>query len=105
LFPVFEEREIEPFQYEKHGKIFKMSYYLAPEKIFDNPVEANGWAGRSYAMTVHSKNTVKKVENPQEDLGFAPWEIAWARSSPALALSIVEGAQPYNVVGPTLCSN
>jgi DNA transformation protein and related proteins len=77
LFPVFDEREIEPFQYEKHGKIFKMSYYWPPEKIFDDPVEANGWAVRSYAVPVHSKNTVKKVKNPQEDLGFAPWEIGW----------------------------
>lgn len=60
LSPFFEERELEPFQYEKHGKTFKMSYYMAPEEIFEDPAEAKGWALRSYEAAVRAKKPVKK---------------------------------------------
>ncbi|MGD9853013.1 MAG: TfoX/Sxy family protein [Nitrospirales bacterium] len=45
----FEERELEQFEYEKNGKGFRMSYYMAPEEIFDDPEIAKVWAARSYA--------------------------------------------------------
>lgn len=58
----FAERELEQFSYEKNGKSFKMSYYMAPEEIFDDPVEAKGWAARSYEAAVRSKKPVKKIK-------------------------------------------
>ena len=56
----FTERELEQFSYEKQGKAFKMSYYMAPEDIFDDPEEAKVWADRSYAAAVRSKKPKKK---------------------------------------------
>jgi len=56
----FTERELEQFSYEKQGKAFKMSYYMAPEDIFDDPEEAKVWADRSYAAAVRSSKPKKK---------------------------------------------
>ena len=56
----FTERELEQFSYEKQGKSFKMSYYMAPEDIFDDPDEAKVWADRSYAAAVRSNKPKKK---------------------------------------------
>ena len=57
----FTERELEQFMYEKQGKAFKMSYYMAPEEIFDDPEEAKVWADRSYAAAIRS-NQPKKMQ-------------------------------------------
>ena len=56
----FTERELEQFCYEKQGRFFKMSYYMAPEDIFDDPEEAKVWADRSYGAAVRSKKPKKK---------------------------------------------
>lgn len=56
----FHERGLDQFQYEKQGKMFKMSYYMAPEDIFDDPEEARIWAVRSYEAAVRSRKPVKK---------------------------------------------
>ena len=44
----FEKQGLAQFQYQKRGKTIKMSYYMAPEEIFDDPEEAKIWAIRSY---------------------------------------------------------
>ena len=56
----FTDRELEQFSYEKQGKAFKMSYYMTPEEIFDDPEEAKIWADRSYAAAVRSSKPKKK---------------------------------------------
>ncbi len=56
----FTERELEQFSYEKQGKAFKMSYYMAPDDIFDDLEEAKVWADRSYAAAVRSNKLKKK---------------------------------------------
>ena len=56
----FTERELEQFSYEKQGKAFKMSYYMAPEDIFDDLEEAKVWANRSFAAAVRSSKPKKK---------------------------------------------
>jgi hypothetical protein len=33
---------------------------MAPEEIFDDPVETKGWAARSYEAVFRSKKPVKK---------------------------------------------
>jgi DNA transformation protein len=60
LSAYFEERGLDQFQYKKRGKTFKMSYYMAPEEIFDDREEAKIWAARSYEAAVRSKKPVKK---------------------------------------------
>jgi DNA transformation protein len=40
----FESLGLGQFEYEKAGKIIKMSYYLAPDDIFDDREEAALWA-------------------------------------------------------------
>ena len=57
----FEERGLDQFQYEKRGKMVKMSYYMAPEDIFDDQEKAKGWAARSYDAAIRSKKPVKKA--------------------------------------------
>jgi DNA transformation protein len=60
ISPHFTERELEQFSYEKQGKAFKMSYYMAPEDIFDDLEEAKVWADRSYAAAVRTRKPKKK---------------------------------------------
>lgn len=56
----FEERGLDQFRYKKRGKTVKMSFYMAPEDIFDDQEEAKIWATRSYEAAVRSKKPVKK---------------------------------------------
>jgi DNA transformation protein and related proteins len=62
LSPFFEEQGLDQFQYEKHGKVIKMFFYMAPEEIFDDPEEAKIWGARSYEAAVRSKKPVKKAK-------------------------------------------
>ncbi len=55
----FEKRGLDPFEYNKGDKVVKMSYYLAPEEIFEDPIEAALWAKRSYKAAIRSKSSVK----------------------------------------------
>jgi DNA transformation protein len=36
----FEKRGLAPFEYDKAGRIVRMSYYLAPEETFDSQDDA-----------------------------------------------------------------
>jgi len=60
ISPYFIDRELEQFSYKKQGKSFKMSYFMAPDDLFDDPEEAKIWAERSYASAVRSKKPKKK---------------------------------------------
>lgn len=44
----FAERGLARFQYHKQGKIVAMSYYEAPDEIYDDPGEAAVWGRRAY---------------------------------------------------------
>ncbi|MFM1895269.1 MAG: hypothetical protein RLZZ385_343 [Pseudomonadota bacterium] len=50
--PLFEAEGLEPFIYNKAGKLAQMSYYEAPEVIFDDPEAASLWASRAYEAAV-----------------------------------------------------
>jgi DNA transformation protein len=50
----FKDRDLGQFQYVNKGKTIGMSYYLAPEEIFDDPDEARVWALRAYEAAVRS---------------------------------------------------
>lgn len=56
----FEAKGLGQFEYEKGAKQIKMSYYLAPEEIFDDREEAALWAHRSYAVALRTKKSATK---------------------------------------------
>ena len=59
----FEAKGLGPFEYDSGKKVIKMSYYLAPEDILDDPPEAAIWARRAYEAALRSKaNTKAKVK-------------------------------------------
>ena len=43
------------FEYEKNGKKVKMSYYAAPEAIFDDPEQARVWAARAFEAALRAR--------------------------------------------------
>ncbi len=40
---LFEDKGLPPFEYNKQGTLVKMSYYLAPEEIYEDPDVALKW--------------------------------------------------------------
>lgn len=58
--PAFAALGLPQFEYEKSGKKMRMSYYGAPEEIFDDPVQAKAWADRAYGAAVRAKKPKKK---------------------------------------------
>ena len=44
---LFEEHELLPFTYESKGKRVTMSYYSAPEEVFDDEEAMTQWASRA----------------------------------------------------------
>lgn len=55
----FKDRGLSQFQYVNKGKTIGMSYYLAPEEIFDDPDEARVWALRAYEAAVRSRKAIR----------------------------------------------
>lgn len=51
----FTKRGLTPFRYERNGKLVKMSYYLAPDDIFDDPEKAKVWAVRAYEAALRGR--------------------------------------------------
>ncbi|MBF6057016.1 MULTISPECIES: TfoX/Sxy family protein [Thiomicrorhabdus] len=51
----FIELELPPFEYEKGGKKMKMSYFRAPEEIFDDPHLAEEWATLAFEAALRAK--------------------------------------------------
>ena len=59
----FSGRGLEAFEYVKNTKTMKMSYFMAPEEIYENPEEAKMWAERAYAAAVRSRSKSKKKKS------------------------------------------
>jgi len=55
----FEQRGLGQFGYEKNSKTINMSYYMAPEGIFDDPEEAKVWASLAFDAALRSRKPVK----------------------------------------------
>ena len=51
----FEARGLERFSYDKGDKVVQMSYYLAPEEIWDDPDEAARWARQAFEVAFRAK--------------------------------------------------
>ena len=56
---LFEAKGLGPFEYDKGDTIVKMSYYMAPDEILDDPQVAAIWAQRSYDVAVRAKISTK----------------------------------------------
>ena len=54
----FEAKGLGPFAYDSGDRMIKMSYYLAPDEILDDPQEAAVWARRAYEVALRSKAKV-----------------------------------------------
>lgn len=50
--PLFEERGLPAFEYTRSGKVVKLSYYQAPEELFEQNEAAVLWARRSYDVAL-----------------------------------------------------
>ena len=50
----FESRSLPQFEYARKDKTIKMSYYLAPDEIFDDRDEAAIWASHAYEAALKS---------------------------------------------------
>jgi len=57
----FEAKGLPQFSYNKGDKLIKMSYYLAPEEIYDDPEVATVWAKRSFEVAYKAKQHTKNV--------------------------------------------
>ncbi len=58
--PAFEQLGLAPFEYDRHGKLIKMSYFQAPEEIFEDFEQAAVWAKRAYEAAVRTHQPKKQ---------------------------------------------
>jgi len=56
----FRERGLAQFEYEKRGKTQKVSYYAAPDEIFDDPAQAREWAVRAFEAALRARKADRK---------------------------------------------
>ena len=52
----FTARGLEAFKYYKQGKEIKMSYYQAPEEVFDDSEEMRIWANMAYSSAIRESS-------------------------------------------------
>jgi len=57
---LFESKDLPQFEYPRKDKMIKMSYYLAPDEIFDDREEAAIWASHAYEVALNSQSGKKK---------------------------------------------
>jgi DNA transformation protein len=50
----FTERDLEPFTYNKKGKLMKMSYYQAPEEALEDGEIMNEWGNKGYSAALRA---------------------------------------------------
>ena len=56
----FEALGLEKFHYEKSGKLMAISYYQAPDDIFDDPQLAEKWARKAWNAAVRGDQKKRK---------------------------------------------
>ncbi len=57
----FEAQRLPPFQFNKNGKLVKMSYYQAPDEIMDDGEQAAIWARRSFEAALRAQHKALKA--------------------------------------------
>ncbi len=60
---LFEELDLEAFEFHAKEKLIKMSYYRAPEEIYEDPEAAARWANIAFdaALRNHAKKTKSRT--------------------------------------------
>ena len=58
----FKELDLEPFEYEKNGAKIKMSYYMAPESIFEDPEQAKEWAALAFDAALRARKPAARTK-------------------------------------------
>ena len=53
----FVAQGLPPFEYNKQGRVIKMSYYQAPEEIFDDPEMARQWAELAFSAALRGRRS------------------------------------------------
>ena len=56
----FRDRGLPPFEYEKRGKKVGLSYFQAPEEIFDERGVAKAWADSAFDAALRGKSAKAK---------------------------------------------
>ena len=65
--PDFEKLGLQPFSFTQSGKVLQMSYYQAPEEIFDDFDTAAIWARKAYAVAVRAQAAkTEKAARPKK---------------------------------------
>lgn len=60
----FEAAGCSPFEYVKNGKAIKMSFYSAPESVFEDRQQARDWARLAYAAAQRSRERAPARKPP-----------------------------------------
>ena len=63
---LFANRGLPQFEYEKKSQRVKLSYYMAPEEIFDDPGQAKIWAIHAFEAALRSRSPVKRVRKTEQ---------------------------------------
>nr|WP_267955248.1 TfoX/Sxy family protein [Halomonas ethanolica] len=58
----FEREGLEPFEYDKGGRLVQMSYYQAPEELFEDRELAAAWARRSFEAALRAQAGKRKTK-------------------------------------------
>lgn len=56
----FDALDLGPFEFNKDGKVMKMSYYRAPEDIYEDPDAARHWAELAYGAALRAASKKAK---------------------------------------------
>lgn len=59
LAPQFEARDLKPFQYQKGERLISLSFFQAPDELFDDAEQARIWATRAYEAAVRTASQAK----------------------------------------------
>ncbi len=51
----FVEQRLSPFEYVRKGKPIQLSYYAAPDELFDDAELAKDWADRAFAAALRGR--------------------------------------------------
>jgi DNA transformation protein and related proteins len=66
---MFHDRGLPAFEYEKGGKKISMSYFQAPEEVFDESNVAKEWADLAFGAALRAKNATVKKDQGEKDQG------------------------------------
>ncbi|MCL7945460.1 TfoX/Sxy family protein [Marinobacter sp. ATCH36] len=53
---------LDQFEYEKNGAMIKMSYYMAPESIFEDAEQAKEWASVAFDAALRARKPAARAK-------------------------------------------